>query len=110
MGDRSWQSKKLIQQVRQRAFEQHNGLYVPRVEGDKKTNWPVCMTCHRDVDSVNVEDIGNHTVTIRAKCHDKEAVIKLEFPFRITQRRDDETWFHVQTAINNASFFDPSVA
>jgi hypothetical protein len=110
MADRSWQNKKLIEQVRTRAFEQHNGLYVPRVEGDRKTNWPVCMTCNRDVDSVNVEDISKNVVTIRAKCHDKEAVIKMEFPFQITQRRDDDTWYHVMTAINNAVFFDPSVA
>jgi hypothetical protein len=102
--------KKLIQQTRQRAFEQHNGLYVPRTYGDRKTNWPVCMTCHRDVDSVNVEDVGHHTVTIRAKCHGAEAVIKIEFPFEITRREDKETWHHVMTAINAATFFDPSIA
>lgn len=110
MADKSWNAKKLIQSVRKRAFEQKNGLYVPRTEGDRKTNWPVCMTCKRDVDSVNVEDIGNDTVTIRARCHDKEAIIKMEFPFRITQRKDEETWHHVMTAVNNATFFDPSVA
>ncbi len=101
--------KKLIQQVRQRAFEQHNGLYVPRTEGDHKTNWPVCMTCHQDVDSVNVEDVHNDTVDIRAKCHGEECVIRLEFPFRITRRDDKETWHHIQTALNNATFFDKSI-
>lgn len=102
--------KKLIQQIRQRAFEQHNGLYVPKVEGDVKTNWPVCLTCHGDVDSVNVEEVGHQKVVIRAKCHGEESVIKLEFPYRITQREDDETWHHVKTAINNCVFFDPSIA
>ncbi len=104
------QRKKLIQQVRQRAFQQHNGIYVPKVEGDRKTNWPTCMTCHGDVDSVNVEDVGHQVVTIRAKCHGEESVIKLEFPFRITQRDDEETWHHVMTAINNCVFFDTSIA
>lgn len=103
-------NKKLIQQTRLRAFEQHNGIYRPKVEGDVKTNWPVCMTCHTDVDSVNVEEVGNYDVVIRARCHGKEAVIKIEFPFRITRREDKETWHHVQTAINAATFFDPSVA
>lgn len=102
--------RKLIQQVRQRAFEQRNGLFVPRVEGDVKTTWPVCLTCHHDVDSVNVEDVSNDVVTIRAKCHGQESVIKMEFPFRITRREDKETWHHVQTALNNAVFFDPSIA
>ena len=102
--------KKLIEQVRQRAFEQHNGIYIPRVKGDTKRHWPVCLTCHHDVDSVNVEDISHDVVTIRAKCHGEESVIKMEFPFRITRREDSETWHHVQTALNNAVFFDPSIA
>jgi hypothetical protein len=102
-------NKKLIESVRKRAFEQHNGLYVPKVEGDKKTNWPVCMTCHGDVDAVNVEDIGKDVVTIRARCHGEESVIKMEFPFTILNRKDEDTWHHVQTAINNAVFFDPSI-
>ncbi len=103
-------NKKLIQSVRERAWEQHNGLYRPKVEGDVKTNWPVCMTCHGDVDSINVEEVGNDTVVIRAKCHGKESVIRMEFPYRITQREDSETWHHVQSAINNAVFFDTSIA
>lgn len=101
--------KKLIEQVRQRAYEQHNGIYVPKVDGDIKTNWPVCKACHGDVDSVNVEEVGNYTVVVRARCHGEESVIKMEFPFRITRRHDDEVWHHVQTAINNAVFFDPSI-
>ena len=100
--------KKLLQQVRQRAFEQHNGIYRPKVDGDTKRNWPVCLTCHGDVDSMNVEEVGHHNVVIRARCHGEESVIKLEFPFQITRREDEETWYHVQTAINNAVFFDPS--
>ncbi len=102
--------KKLIQQVRQRAFEQHNGIFRPRVAGDIKTTWPVCMTCKQDVDRVNVEDVGQQVVTIRAWCHGKEAVLKIEFPFNIQRRDDDETWRHVQTAINASTFFDPSIA
>ena len=100
--------KKLIQQVRQRAFEQHNGLYVPRHMGDRKTQWPVCMTCHQDVESVNVEDVSTNVVTIRATCHGKEAVIKMDFPYAIIRREDKETWHHVMTAINNSTFFDPA--
>lgn len=101
--------KALADMIRPRAHEQHNGIYVPRVEGDKKTNWPVCMTCHRDIDSVNVEHVSNNYVDIRAKCHGQECVIRCEFPYRITCVTDEDTWHHVQTAINEALFFDPSV-
>ena len=102
--------KKFVESVRKRAWEQHNGLYVPRNEGDKKTNWPVCMTCKMDVESVQVEDFSHDTVDIRAKCHNEECVIRLQFPFRITRTEDDDTWHHIQTAINNSCFFDPSIA
>lgn len=101
--------KKLMQQVRQRAFEQHNGIYRPKVEGDVKTHWPVCLTCHQDVDSVNVEDVGQNTVTVRSRCHGEESIIKMEFPFNIQRIDDEQTWWHIQTAINNSVFFDPSI-
>lgn len=110
MADRSNNIKKLIPQVRKRAYDQHNGLYVPRTEGDIKCTWPVCMTCHHDVDSVNVEDISTNRVTVRATCHGAEAVVVLEFPFNIIRRSDRDTWPHVMTAVNNSTFFDPSIA
>jgi hypothetical protein len=107
----SIQKKKLIPQVRQRARENRNGIYVPRHEGDiKRASWPVCMTCHRDVDSVNVEDIHTNVVVVRATCHGQEAVVKMEFPYGIIRRHDKDTWPHVMTAINNSTFFDPSIA
>lgn len=111
MADRSNNIKKLIPQVRKRAFENRNGLYVPRHEGDIKTAaWPVCQTCKRDVDSVNVEDISTNRVTVRATCHGAEAVLVMEFPFGIIRRHDKDTWPHVMTAINNSTFFEPSIA
>jgi hypothetical protein len=110
MGDRSNNIKKLIPQVRQRAFQQHNGIYVPRVEGDRKTTWPVCMTCNRDVDSVGVEDISTNRVTVRALCHGAEAVVVMDFPYRIISRNDEHVWNHVMTAVNNSTWFDPSIA
>jgi hypothetical protein len=111
MADRSNNIKKFIPQVRQRAYENRNGVYVPRVEGDvKRASWPVCLTCKRDVDSVNVEDIGKNRVTIRATCHGKEAVVVMEFPYQILKRKDKDTWPHVMSAINNAVWFDPSIA
>ena len=104
-------NKKLIQSIRERAFENRRGIYVPRVEGDiKRASWPVCMTCHQDVDSVNVEDVGNESVTIRARCHGEEAVVRLDFPYQILKRTEFETWNHVQNALNTVTFFNPSIA
>lgn len=110
MGDLSSRIKKLLPSIRKRAYQNNNGIYVPRVEGDVKTHWPVCMTCHRDLDSLNIEDISTNKVTIRATCHGAEAIVVMEFPYRIIRRDDKETWPHVITAINNSVFFDPSIA
>lgn len=102
-------SRGLVETIRERAWQNNNGLFVPRVEGDtKRPTWPQCGTCKRDVDSINVEDVGKDTVTIRAKCHNEEAVIKIEFPFSIRARSEETEWSHVQTAINSATFFGSS--
>ena len=101
-------TRKLVPQIRTRAFQQRNGLFVPRTEGDKKSTWPVCMTCNHDVDSVNVEDVTHERVVIRAMCHGSEDVLKVDFPYQITRRKDADTWEHVRTAMNSATFFDPS--
>lgn len=103
--------KKLVEAVRERAWQNNNGVFVPRVDGDtKRATWPQCQTCGRDVDSINVEDAGKDKVTIRAKCHGKEAILVVEFPYGIRSRDDDTEWSHIQTAINSASFFDTSIA
>lgn len=103
--------RQLIEQTRIRAHSMRNGVYVPRVEGDVKTaRWPTCARCMTDVDAVNVEDVGKDRVTIRAHCHNEEAVLVLEFPFSIARREDTETWRHVTTAINACTFFESSLS
>ena len=103
--------KKLVEQIRHRAFTQSSkGLFVPRHHGDIRSAWPICQTCFHEVESVNVEDLSTSVVTIRATCHGREAVIKLEFPYRIIGSNNEHVMMHVQTAINNAVFFDPSIA
>ncbi len=103
--------RQLIEQTRMRAFENRNNLFVPRVEGDNKTaRWPVCAKCRTDVDRVNVEDVGKNRVTIRAWCHNAEAILVLEFPFTIRQRDELLEWNHINTAINACTFFESSIA
>ncbi len=102
--------KKLVESIRKRAWDNNNGVFVPRNEGDQKTaQWPTCQTCRRAVDSVNVEDVQSHAVTIRARCHGEECTIRLDFPFRIMARDDKETWEHIHTSIRNSVFFEPSI-
>lgn len=98
-----------LRQIRHRNFVDKNGLFIPRhIADEKKASWPVCQTCHRDVDRVQVEDIGKHTVTIRAWCHDKEDAVKLTFPYSTLNDKDD--WQHINHAFNTMTFFEPSIA
>ncbi len=76
-------SKKLIDQVKQTAWNNHNGLYVPRTEGDHKTAWPICMTCNRDVDAVELKNRNTKGVELWAKCHGAEDWYTITFPYDI---------------------------
>lgn len=75
--------KQLINQVQETAWRNRNGLYVPRVEGDKKTSWPVCQTCHRDVEAVELKNQNNWSVELWARCHGKEDYYTIKYPFRL---------------------------
>ena len=100
--------KKLEKAIRERAFENRNGLYVPRVEGDtKKSTWPICGTCHRDVDRVNIEGYTDDSVDIRVWCHGEECTIHMKFPYKMTSKDDEGAWRQIHTAINNAVWFNP---
>ena len=93
---------KLFNQVKLRAFERRNKLYVPRVEADtKRASWPTCGECHRDVESVEVKDVHKERVVIVVACHGKEEAVKIDFPYSVLKRTDEETWEHVHTAIKN---------
>lgn len=112
----SARTTKFLEATRERAKwvrDNASGVYRPRTPGDRPVaTWPVCATCNRDVDSVEVVDFqpGMDRVTVRAKCHGAEAVVKFDFPYSI-QRRDPEREFDsIQTAINACVFFPTSIA
>lgn len=75
--------KKLMEAVRGKAFENRNGLYVPRVEGDHRSNWPICQTCMRDVEAVELKNQNSFGVEIWARCHGKEDWYEVKYPYRI---------------------------
>lgn len=101
-------NRKLVDNIRRTAWENRSGLYVPRVEGDVKTNWPQCMTCGRDVEAVEQRDFNRHSVELWARCHGKEDFYKVEFPFDIGGWDEDSQVVkdHVRIAMRT-NFFNP---
>ena len=100
--------KKLIEQVREKAWENRGGLYVPRTQGDHRTNWPVCQTCGRDVEAVDMKDQNSFGVVLWARCHGKEDYYKVTFPYRLED--DDQIHDQIQVAMRAFRPFVPSIA
>lgn len=100
--------KKLIDAVRQKAWLNHNGVYVPRVEGDNRSNWPVCQTCKRDVEAVELKNQNSYGVEIWARCHGKEDWYTVKYPYRI-EGDEDAVKDHLRVAMRAFAPFSPTI-
>ncbi len=101
-------NKKLIEQVQERAWDNRNGLYVPRTEGDIRSNWPKCGTCNREVEAVELKNQNSFGVELWARCHGKEDYYKVVYPYRITD--DDMAADQIRVAMNAFMPFQISMA
>ena len=79
-----------------------------------KRDWPLCLTCGRDVQAAELRNINNNSCEVWAKCHGQEDYIKVVFPFRVEADKvggiDDEraTWAF-KRALADFCPFDPTV-
>ncbi len=67
----------LTEMIRNKAkFERStSGLYLP---GERtRSTWPLCETCLKEVDAVNLENVNNKSCEIRAKHHGAEDAVKV---------------------------------
>lgn len=105
--------KKLINAIQQKAWttRNHAGLYVPTVEGDKQTNWPVCGTCHKDVEAVELKNANSFSVELWARCHGKEDWYEVKFPYRIEgdMHKDQGAMDNVRAAMRSFTPFQSSI-
>ncbi len=86
----------------------NRSLWLPQ-SAVRNRNWPVCMTCGRDVDAVNIVGDGtnsydNRYVDVMAKCHGAEDVLRVQFESAHPTPSD------LQHALRVAVFFDPEHA
>lgn len=105
--------KKLVTQIREKAWENREGIYMPRTQGDIRTSWPVCQTCLRDVEAVELKNRNTKGVELWARCHGKEDWYTIVFPYEIPENDASGEKFvtdHVRMAMRAFRPFVPSIA
>jgi len=76
-------SKKVMNEVRRAAYERRNGLFVRRGMNDIRSNFPLCQTCRREVEAVELRNFNRYSVELWARCHGKEDWYLVKFPWDI---------------------------
>lgn len=97
-------TENLIQNVRKSAAyeRQFTGLRTSR-------RWPLCQTCGREVEAVELKNINSHSIELWAKHHGKEDFMRIEFPYRIEGDPlvDEQANAQIRQAMTSAVMFDP---
>lgn len=88
--------KKFIDQVQEAAHE--NRIWMPPTDGGiedlrhlrTSRNWPLCLTCGREVEAVDLKNVNATSFEVWASCSHKghknppdEDYYRVVFPFRI---------------------------
>jgi hypothetical protein len=100
-------SKSFLQQAKQaRAV---NGIYLPPGMRTSR-KWPLCLTCGREVEAVEMKDCNQHSVELWARCHGAEDFYRVEFGFRVEgdPMEDERANWAVAAAMRDFCPFDPN--
>lgn len=84
-------------------------------ENRKNANWPMCMTCLRDVDAANIEAVSNNSCEIRVKCHGAEDSKKVRWDGRLAPNSnaddilsDPHVGWAIKRALVDGVYFEPT--
>lgn len=104
---------KLSDQIRKKAAQnRREDKNLIKIPGGRTTrNWPLCLTCGREVEAVEIKDVNNHSCQLWARCHGAEDWYTVDFGCRIEGDpfADDDSpanWA-VKRAMNDFTPFDP---
>lgn len=99
---------RFLDQVQQSAAA-NRGLFLP--DGSRtQRNWPLCLTCLKDVEAAEAKDWNQESVEVWARCHGAEDFFRVVFPFRIEgdPMEDERANFALRRAMADACLFDPT--
>lgn len=101
--------EKWIEAVMKSA-RRERGLYLPPGERTRRS-WPLCMTCNREVEAVELKNVNSTSCELWARCHGgQEDYYKVIFPFRLEgdPLENEDANFAVASAMKAAVMFDPT--
>ena len=101
-------SRGFIEQVRQAADV--NRIWLPPGSRTSR-NWPLCLTCGREVEAAELKNVNQISCEIWARCHGQEDHYTVKFPFRIEgdPLEDERANWAIGRAMGDFTPFDPTV-
>ncbi len=102
--------EQIIIESAKRRNKATGGVIVP---GGQVRNWPVCMTCGREVDSCELKNVNSKSCEIVAKHHEAEDSIRItwDIPVRDASKNpldDVNNGWAIKTAMRDWGPFDPT--
>lgn len=104
-------TRSLEHQIQQ-AAKINRDLALPIGERTWRT-WPLCMTCGREVDSVDLKEVSNKGCEIVATHHGAEDAVRVTW--KVAQEanannplEDRYVGWQLKRALHDTNFFDPS--
>lgn len=97
--------KKFLEQARQARIV--NGIALPPGMRTSR-KWPLCITCGREVEAVELKNWNSKSVELWARCHGAEDYYTVSFPFRIEgdPLEDERANMNVASAMRDFAPFD----
>lgn len=101
----------LEESIRKAAHVNRN-LYLPTGERTSR-NWPLCLTCGREVDAAFLENVNNTSCEVRGLCHGKEDFFRIKWKVPVHGKSSDDilddpnVGWAIKRAMSDACFFDP---
>lgn len=91
----------------------NRSLVMPNGQRTQR-NWPLCLTCGKEVDAAFIENVNNTSCEVRGVCHGKEDFFRIRWKVPVHGKSTEDilddinVGWAIKRAISDACFFDTS--
>lgn len=101
-----------LEQAIRKGAAQRRGLLLPSGSTSKR-NWPLCMTCGRDVEAAEIKNVNSRSCELWARCHGAEDYIKVTWDVPVRDASadpldDKNVGWAIKRAMGDWAPFDPT--